>query len=107
MKKLLLISLFLIPNIVIGETCNIPVTKFQVEDGSTAYDHFRPEAIKYCKEGEQLHLNTIGFAERMGILSAVRGNWCDVKYPAYIEIDVENNFSSVTCIFKNHRMDKF
>ena len=106
MKKLLLISLFLIPNIVIAEACNIVVTKFQVEDGSTAHDHFKPEAIKYCRDGEQLHLNTIGFAERMGILSAVRGNWCDVKYPAYIEIDDEGNFSSVTCIFKNHHNQK-
>jgi len=103
MKKLLIISLFLIPNIVIGETCNIVVTKFDVEDGSNTYDHFKSEAIKYCRDGEQLHLNTIGFAERMGTLAGVRGNWCDVKYPAYIEIDDEDNFSSVTCIFKNHR----
>jgi len=103
MKKLLLISLFLIPNIVIGKTCNTSVTKFDVEDGSSSYDHFKPFAVKYCKDGDQLHLTTIGFAERMGTLSAVRGNWCDVKYPAYIEIDDEDNFSSVTCIFKNHR----
>ena len=49
MKKLLIISLFLIPNIVIGETCNIMVTKFDVEDGSNTHDHFKSvdeEALK-------------------------------------------------------------
>ena len=35
-KKLLIISLFLIPNIVIGETCNIMVTKFEVEIAAIA-----------------------------------------------------------------------
>ena len=101
MKKILLL-LLLVANSSFSETCNIAVTHLDVEDGTTAFDHFKPHAIKYCKHGEQLHLNTIGYAERMGILSAVRGNWCNLKYPAYIEIDKEDKYSSVTCIFENH-----
>ena len=101
MKKILLL-LLLVANTSFSKTCKIPVTQFDIKDGTTTYDHFKSHAIKYCKNGDQLHLNTIDYAESMGILSGIRGNWCNVKYPAYIEIDKEGNYSSVTCIYENH-----
>jgi len=92
MKKLLLF-LFLIPNLVMGEACYII-------DGSDSY-----KALQFCNNGEQLHYSITKFGiehdvEAKASLIGKRAAYCDLRYEAYIE--QVSSTSTLTCIFKNH-----